>query len=130
MIPLVGQPFRLRTRFRAGPAGHMTGGLALSPNSVKHSATPELERRVLWDYRTGQQLADWIPESQKWQYPIGDMKLERSNRFAFAISPTGRYIAEGGNGVLRLYDIEPQSRSTKSIRATTLGPFTSALAQS
>jgi hypothetical protein len=26
--------------------------------------------------------------------------------FAFAISPDGGYIAEGGNGILRLYKIE------------------------
>jgi hypothetical protein len=27
--------------------------------------------------------------------------------FVFAISPDGEYVVEGGNGILRLYKIEP-----------------------
>jgi hypothetical protein len=66
-----------------------------------------VERRIVWDFRTGRQIVAWRPEFQKWRFPIGEIKHWRSNPFVFAISPTGRYIAEGGNGVLRLYEIEP-----------------------
>lgn len=69
--------------------------------------TSVLDRRIVWDFRTGQQIAIWHPEFQKWRFPIGAFEHWRNNPFAVAISPTGRYIAEGGNGVLRLYEIVP-----------------------
>jgi hypothetical protein len=77
------------------------------PDSDDRPTTPVLERRIVWDFRTGQQIAAWRPEFQKWRYPIGTIGHWRGNPFVFAISPTGRYIAEGGNGVLRLYEVEP-----------------------
>jgi hypothetical protein len=63
-----------------------------------------LKRRVVWDFETGKELLSWRPELQ-----IVDVGLKgRVNRdwFAFAISADGQYIAEGGNGILRLYKID------------------------
>ena len=68
--------------------------------------TSVLDRRIIWDFRTGRQIATWRPEFQKWRFPIGEIKQGRSNPFVFAISPTGRCIAEGGNGILRLYEMK------------------------
>lgn len=77
------------------------------PEPDNRPTTSVLDRRIVWDFRTGRQIAIWRPEIQKWRFPIGTIKHWRNNPFVFAISPTGKYIAEGGNGVLRLYEVEP-----------------------
>jgi hypothetical protein len=77
------------------------------PEPENIPTTSVVDRRVVWDFRNGQQVAVWRPEFQKWRFPMGKIRQWRSNPFVFAISPTGKYIAEGGNGVLRLFEIEP-----------------------
>jgi hypothetical protein len=39
-------------------------------------------------------------------YDIG-LEPVKKEWFAFTMSPDGQFIAEGGNGVLRLYKIDP-----------------------
>jgi WD40 repeat protein len=68
-------------------------------------------RRVVWDFRSGKELASWRPDFQSWDYqieldPLKPLKHVREP-FKFAISPDGEYIVEGGNGIIRLYKIEP-----------------------
>ena len=77
------------------------------PEPDDKPTTSVLDCRIVWDFRTNQQIASWRPEVQKWRYPIGSFRHWRSNPSVFAMSPTGKYTAEGGNGVLRLYEIEP-----------------------
>ena len=62
-----------------------------------------LRRRVVWDVRKNEEVASWKPGMQT--YDNGGPR-PRKDPFMFAISPDGEYIAEGGNGVLRLYRIE------------------------
>jgi hypothetical protein len=64
-----------------------------------------LKRRVVWDFRSGSEVASWRPETQSYSLP-GLVPLVKEP-FVFAISPDGQYVAEGGNEVLRLYKIEP-----------------------
>jgi hypothetical protein len=68
------------------------------------------KRRVVWDFRSGRELISWHPDFQSWdlQLDINPSKpLDHiSEPFRFALSPDGRYIAEGGNGMIRLYKIE------------------------
>ncbi len=65
----------------------------------------QFRRRVIWDFRTGKEVASWIPATQSEEMihhaPKADAALS-----AVALSPSGRYVAEGANGVLRLYEVE------------------------
>lgn len=61
--------------------------------------------RYAWDFGTGQVLAKWHPESET--YPSFSPGKPIIERFPFAISPDGQYVAEGGSGKSRLYKIEP-----------------------
>ena len=58
-----------------------------------------LKRRVVWDFRGSRELASWRPELQSY--------MGEEEPFKFAISPNGQYVAEGGNGIIRLFKIEP-----------------------
>lgn len=67
--------------------------------------THQFKRRVIWDFRTGKDVVSWVPETQSQeashQAPKPDAALS-----AVALSPSGRYVAEGANGILRLYEVE------------------------
>jgi hypothetical protein len=63
-----------------------------------------LNRRDVWDFAKNTVVASWRPDTQFYG-PIGSKS--KKVPFAFAISPDGDYVAEAGNGILRLYKIEP-----------------------
>jgi hypothetical protein len=62
--------------------------------------------RYVWDFRTGQELASWYPESETYPSVFSPPK-QVTEPFRFAISPDGQCVAEGGNGKVMLYKIEP-----------------------
>lgn len=62
--------------------------------------------RYIWDFGTGKELASWTPESETYANVFTPTQ-KVTEPFRFAISPDGRYVAEGGSGVVRLYAIEP-----------------------
>jgi hypothetical protein len=64
-----------------------------------------MRRRVVWDFGTGKEIASWKPQLQP--YDIGGKPETTKDWFQFSISPDGQYVAEGGNGLLRLYHVEP-----------------------
>jgi hypothetical protein len=64
-------------------------------------------RRVIWDFATNQQLAAWDPDMQAVQETWE--RTPRQIRYRFSLSPDGRYLAEGGAGTVRIYDIVPDS---------------------
>jgi hypothetical protein len=74
---------------------------------MDNSAGGILKRRVVWDIRTSKELTSWRPDPQTYTNTELRPPKEIKERFNFAISPDGRFIAEGGNGTLRLYAIEP-----------------------
>ena len=63
-----------------------------------------LKRRAVWDFAKNAIIASWRPDNQSYG-PLESKPWK--DPFAFAISPDGNYVAEAGNGMLRLYKIEP-----------------------
>jgi hypothetical protein len=61
-----------------------------------------LEKRVVWDFGTGKEIASWKP---RYQDDVAHPATKQA--YEFAISPDGTMVAEGGAGVLTLYRIEP-----------------------
>jgi hypothetical protein len=62
----------------------------------------------VWDFLSGQVIASWKPEMQVYDGP--DNKNGRPpRRFTepprFAISPDGRAVIDGSNGMITLYKI-------------------------
>jgi hypothetical protein len=70
--------------------------------------TAALQRRVVWDFRSGKEIVSWHPSSQTYRLrsPDGQAKIVKEPA-RFAISPDGNRIAEAGNATLHLYQIEP-----------------------
>jgi hypothetical protein len=65
-----------------------------------------LKKRVIWDFRTGQEVVSWHP---KYQDAITDSLGHRGperQAYRFAFSPDGEHIVEGGAGEEILYKIE------------------------
>lgn len=105
---------------RMAEATSVSGGMPIAVSSRGHyavasdfravSATPfsrameVLRRRVIWDVKTAKDVVSWHPELQTYDVGIRPVKRKWS---VFAISPTGDYFAEGGDGSLRLYTIKP-----------------------
>lgn len=67
----------------------------------------EFKRRVVWDFKTGKELAAWRPQSQEYEGRPTIPPTRSRELLKFDISPDGKYIVEGGNGTLRLYEIVP-----------------------
>jgi len=66
-----------------------------------------LKRRVVWDFKTGEELASWEPEKQNFVDNSAKTPTKVSDMAKFAISADGQYVLDGANGILRLYKIAP-----------------------
>ncbi len=62
--------------------------------------------RVVWDFGTDQELVSWRPASETYTNVFNPTQ-QVTEPLRFAMSPDGQYIAEGGNGVIRLHKVEP-----------------------
>lgn len=66
------------------------------------------EKTVIWDFGTTKTVASWRPSVQAYDLLFARGRSKPVRELArFAISPDGQYIAEGGDGAVRLYRIEP-----------------------
>jgi hypothetical protein len=106
------RPSELRINIGGAPLAAAAGGTRITISDYQalwnflfreYDAT--VRRGVLWDFRAGSAIADWRPEMQSYQLPGPTRAV--TEPFAFAISPDGRYVAEGGDGILRRYKVEP-----------------------
>ena len=61
--------------------------------------------RVVWDFRTDKVIAEWAPITQATETGQGPPEDKRTEFGPSVISPSGRYIAEGSNGILRIYEL-------------------------
>ena len=59
--------------------------------------------RVVWDFRADKVIAEWVPVTQVTETGLKAPEEKRSEFGPSVISPSGRYIAEGTNGRLRIY---------------------------
>lgn len=63
---------------------------------------PDMLSLIVVDLRSGRQIASVKPRSQR-DYPSGNIW---DRYFQYALSPNGEFLAEGGDGTLRLYQIQ------------------------
>jgi hypothetical protein len=61
--------------------------------------------RVVWDFRTDKVIAEWVPITQVTETGLRPPEDKRTEFGPSVISPSGRYIAEGSNGVIRIYEL-------------------------
>jgi hypothetical protein len=59
--------------------------------------------RVVWDFRAGTEVAAWEPGTQNVEAIGGVQPILQPA--PVAISSTGRYVAEGADGILRIYEL-------------------------
>jgi hypothetical protein len=74
----------------------------VSPGFFCLECPMKLDRRAVWDFGTGALVSSWKPNAQEWNsiHRVGEP--DRCN-----ISPDGQFVAEGGDGVVRLYRLTP-----------------------
>jgi hypothetical protein len=79
-----------------------------SPGLIRDWDTHSVGTAEIWDFRARKILASWTPGLQAYSllFARGSSK-PLSEPARFAISSDGQYVAEGGNGIMRLYRIEP-----------------------
>jgi hypothetical protein len=80
-----------------------------SPGIIEDLDRNVFQNVVVWDFESGETVVSWRPKFQA--YETRDKNDGRSRKHVrepakFAISPDGETIADGADGVLRLYKIE------------------------
>lgn len=63
-----------------------------------------LQHRTIWDYRSGKKILTWSPDSKK---IITSGYAAQKEPYRFDISTDGRYLVEGGAGIVTLYKSQP-----------------------
>jgi hypothetical protein len=66
----------------------------------------QFRRRLIWDFRTGKEIASWVPDEQSFELQAkpGGPKIWK-DLWQFSLSSSGKYLAEGGDAKLRLYQV-------------------------
>jgi hypothetical protein len=66
------------------------------------------KRSLIWNVRTGKEVASWGARQQK-ELLGSDLKTAQTKKtnFVISLSPTGKYVAEGGSGVVSVYALQP-----------------------
>jgi hypothetical protein len=73
------------------------------------------QRRLLWNIRTGKEVASWgelsmpwggLQQKELWGRDLRDLSTI-TTPFVLSLSPTGKYVAEGGSGSVTVYSVQP-----------------------
>lgn len=73
------------------------------------------QRRLLWDIRTGKEIASWgeltmpwggLQQKELWGRDLKDASTI-TTPFVLSLSPTGKYVAEGGSASVSVYSVQP-----------------------
>ena len=73
------------------------------------------QRRLLWNIRTGKEIASWgelsmpwggLQQKELWGRDLKDA-ITRTTLYVLSLSPTGKYVAEGGLGLVSVYSVQP-----------------------
>jgi hypothetical protein len=62
----------------------------------------KFDRRAVWDFGARRLVASWKPNTQAWNSVHRVAEPDRC-----ALSPDGQFVAEGGDGIVRLYRLTP-----------------------
>jgi hypothetical protein len=100
-------------RFRGGgPASVSSHGTRIILTHIRNyrGITQEFDMhsyhdRIVWDFRTGKEIAEWVPMTQVTETGLRAPEDKRTEFGPSVISPSGRYIAEGSNGIIRIYEL-------------------------
>ena len=73
------------------------------------------QRRLLWNVRTGKEIASWGELTMPWggfqQKELWGRDLKEATTmttpFVLSLSPTGKYVAEGGSASVSVYSVQP-----------------------
>jgi hypothetical protein len=73
------------------------------------------QRRLLWNFRTRKEIASWGELTMPWggfqQKELWGRDLKGATTittpFVLSLSPTGKYVAEGGSGSVSVYSVQP-----------------------
>jgi len=67
------------------------------------------KRRLIWNVRTGKEVASWgmggLPQEERWTSPKEVRTIK--TKFVLSLSPTGKYVAEGGSGSVSVFAVQP-----------------------
>jgi hypothetical protein len=67
-----------------------------------------LRKRIVWDFETKEEIVSWGSGNQRYlKYDSPRENDWGKKPFAVAISADGAFVAEGGDGLIRLYRIQP-----------------------
>jgi hypothetical protein len=61
--------------------------------------------RVVWDFRADKVVAEWVPVAQATETGMKPPADKRTEFGPSVVSPSGRYLAEGTNGRIRIYEL-------------------------
>jgi hypothetical protein len=68
------------------------------------------QRRLIWNVRTGKEVASWgmggLQQTELFTRSTKSASTIKTN-FVLSLSPTGKYVAEGGSGSVSVYAVEP-----------------------
>jgi hypothetical protein len=67
-------------------------------------------RRLIWNVRTGKEVASWGLDDRQQKRLLGAPKdappITIKTKFVLSLSPTGKYLAEGGSGSVSAYAVQ------------------------
>ncbi len=90
--------------------GHLVAAadVGFSYNTFTEQGRRDYRGIVIYDYETGKQVARLPVSLQHVRTSSLDLKSGATRPFVFALSPSGRYLVEGGENSLRLYELLPE----------------------